>query len=95
MRAPPPPSGLAQKMYRYSLRCVTEITSQVKPKCIANCDAIPVKLCPVNIHDIAGPNSKTPILPQSTGTTSVQEAAEQGKLTKSMVQEEYNVGLIK
>ena len=26
---------------------MTEITSQVKPKCIANCDAIPVKLCPV------------------------------------------------
>ena len=44
----------------------------------------------VNIHDIAGPNSKTPILPQSTGTTSAQEAAEQGKLTKSMVLEEYN-----
>ena len=35
----------------------------------------------VNIHDIAGPNSKTPILPQSTGTTSAQEAAELGKLT--------------
>ena len=26
---------------------MSEITSQVKPKCIANCDAIPVKLCPV------------------------------------------------
>ena len=26
---------------------MTEITSQVKPKCIANCDAIPIKLCPV------------------------------------------------
>ena len=25
---------------------MTEITSQVKPKCIANCDAILVKLCP-------------------------------------------------
>ena len=26
---------------------MTEITSQVKAKCIAICDAIPVKLCPV------------------------------------------------
>ena len=29
---------------------MTEITSQVKPKCIANCDAIPVKLCPAEHH---------------------------------------------
>ena len=34
---------------------MTEITSQVKPKCIANCDAIPVKLCPVYqlVNDVA------------------------------------------
>ena len=29
---------------------MTEITSQVKPKCIANCDAIPVKLCPDELY---------------------------------------------
>ena len=45
---------------------------------------------PVPSRHVAEPNSKTPIPPQSTGTISAQEAAEQGKLTKSMVLEEYN-----
>ena len=31
---------------------MTEITSQVKPKCVANCDAIPVKLCPALVLQI-------------------------------------------